>query len=100
MPSSTVISAGWTSTGGRLATGVTVIVKFLVLVSAGEPEEAVTEDGYGEPAASPIAGAIWMLPFTVPAAGTDVSVANEGSVPDNVITSPSASVALTATSAV
>src|SRR5258705_8466563 len=90
---------GCTSTGARFVP-LTVIVKFLVLVCTGEPEEAVTVAEYGEPAASPNAGAMWMFPLTEPAAGTDVSVANEGSVADNVITSPSASVALTGTSAV
>src|SRR5712691_7628748 len=90
---------GWTRTGGRLVP-VTVMVKFFVFVNAGEPDEAVTEAGYGEPAASPKFGAMWTFPFTVPAAGADVSVANAGSEADNVITSPSTSVALTATSAV
>src|SRR5689334_1267428 len=99
MPSSTVMLFGCARTGGRLVP-VTVMVKFFVFVNAGLPDEAVTEAEYGEPAASPKFGAMWMLPFTVPAAGTDVSVAKLGRMADNVITSPSTSVALTATSAV
>src|SRR3954466_14982655 len=88
---------GWARTGARLVP-VTVMVKFFVFVSVGVPDEAVTEEAYDP--ASPNAGAMWTVPFTVPAAGDDVSVANVGSEADNVITSPSASVALTATSAV
>jgi len=91
------MSEGCASAGARF-TWVTVIVKGLVFVCAGLPEDAVTEAAYDP--ASPAAGAMWMVPVTVPAAGVDVSVANVGSEADNVITSPSASVALTATSAV
>src|SRR5262247_3813268 len=93
------MSFGCVRTGGRFVP-ITVIVKVWVLVIAGDPDEAVTVALYGEPPASPKFGAMWMFPFTVPAVGTDVSVAKLGSVADNVITSPSASVALTATSAV
>jgi len=60
---------------------------------------AVTDDGYDP--AFPVTGAIWMFPEAEPGGVDDcVSVANAGSEADNVITSPSASVALTGTSAV
>src|SRR6267142_111298 len=91
------MSEGCASVGARFVP-VTVIVKFFVFVCAGLPEDAVTEAAYVP--ALPNVGAMWMVPVTVPGAGEDVRAANAGSEADNVITSSSASVALTPTSAV
>jgi len=76
---------------------VTVIVKLFEPVAPFAV--AVTEAEYVP--ASPACGAMWTFPEAEPGGVDDcVSVAKLGSEADNVITSPSASVALTATSAV
>jgi hypothetical protein len=86
-PSSTVMSAGWSNVGAWF-TLVTMIWKFSVSLVP-SAEDAVADDGYVP--SSPNTGDAVIEPVPSP---LSVSVANAGRTADNVIASPSGSVAL------